>query len=401
MSLKINPKYLFSKLIENYYWIIIAGYTLAIFVPRVSIVAVSSILLVAILALQLLFVRSIKLDLGFVLVLYFLLSGLLYIKNGLPFQLYLTGVSYVLLPTVFYLIPRESIDVEKVFSRSFLALLFSFVLAVLFYYWWPEQYRLYCISHGYISAVARPQSSLQGIYGVTLVGSFAACAVIYYYGKWIQSNKLYHLLATAFSFGMVLFAGRRSAIFACILLFLLENLVIIIKSPRKKKHHLILIIIGILGVAGYVFYKSDEFSTFFERLTGISTAINERLWNWLENIESVKDKILLGKGLGAGGHIASSYGYLGVHDNSYLMMLVENGVIGLLLFLALLVSNFIAFLKNRQKSYLNYIALYIVIIFAIQAIGSNVFEFPTLAVLFWFSLSCCGGNTGKQPSVVQ
>ena len=110
--------------------------------------------------------------------------------------------------------------------------------------------------------------------------------------------------------------------------------------------------------------------------------------NWYFLLKRLKGSFLLGNGIGSMGHSAIEYNQSlqlgGVYDGNYALIIAESGIVGFGLFIWGIVDCFIRFWKNKSK---NYVAVFIVIIFILVAVGSNVWEFPLIAPLFWYSLS--------------
>lgn len=391
MRLKLSVRASIDFLTKNYFWMIVCCYTASVFVQQISIGVVSGLLSLFIFAAVIIkrkgHVRNIHVV---IYILMLLLSGIKYLINGLPINLYFTGIVYNLLPIALYFGNRK--DLSNLYGKSFSAIFYSLIIGVLFYIWAPLFYGEYLVKHNHLNYWFQVRTSLQGLYGITMVGSFSACCTIYYYGQWLVYNRKKDFLKAFISGLIMLFAGRRSAMAACLLLFIVENVVFYKTLKYNKRRQILIGVIAIFGLVLAILLDGGVIATWFERLTSVTAAVSERSSNWALNLDTIKANPIFGNGLGSSGHLASATGYVGVHDNSYLLILAENGILGLLALIAIIARTIRDFVKINNKQHENYIALFVVLAFLIQAIGSNVWEFPVLAALFWTSLSCCSIN---------
>lgn len=372
-----------------FYWIIMMLYIVEVPILSFSATTAGGILLLLI-GIMFLISKKGSLQASHIYVYFFILigSGFLYIIYDLPIRMFFSGLVYCVLPMVMYVVSKN--DVEKITNRAFAAILFSLALSYALYLWGPSFFGEYLVKHNYIRKVNQVSSSLQGLYGITAVGTYSACSTLFFYGRWVDSGNNKFLIATAFSAFILLVSMRRSAVASCILMLLVEIAVFILLY--KKNQHKQLKLLGLLVVLFLLFLviKRTYVLQVISKIANVSTAIAERSGNWAKNYEVIKDHLLFGTGVGSGGHIASTLGYIGVHDNSYLLIIRENGVIGLLAFATVVLVSSYRFFRNKSKTITNYVAFFIVCIFMIQAVGSNVWEFPFSASLFWLMLSICG-----------
>lgn len=391
-----------SFLYNNYYWIVFIGYMLSIFCLNFSIGLFTGVLFL-LLAFYCFTDKTYK-NKSNVLIFFVLLniiSLVHYIGNEKPIILLIKGLIYNTFPIVMYFLPKNALS--KFYNNTFEAIFFSFVISIFLFLWAPSFYIDYLFKQYYVlhwNEHSIFYNSIQGLYGITMLGTFSACSFLFFYGKWLVSNNVSALFKAFLSILILIFAGRRSAIFATGLLFIIENIQFYNINLKVKFKQKILIagtlLISLFSLALYY----DILFPFILRIFSIPDAISERSSNWMLNINNLSMfDVLFGKGVGAAGHVASSMGYIGVHDCSYLLTFVELGFFGFIFFLLPLIYNLSKFMFiKKTKAFENYIAFYIVIIFLIQAIGSNVFEFPALASLFWFSLSAVQTNVTKYNS---
>ncbi len=374
-------------MLANFYWIMIAAYLVDLFVFRVPISAVCSLLIILVFVLDLIASRGrILLDATALYFLWMIVSGFFAIAYGFPMILFIQAVAYMAIPVIMYSVKKHNI--AELYKRYMGAILASIMIAILMYYCAPDFYGRYLLYHHYQSGSSRDyiRLSMQGLYGITMLASFSAICSIYFFGKWLEKPQLRSLLKFGLALFTLVFTGRRSAVAGGLLLII----VIVIRYFHLRRKFgikqvfvisFVVIVLIISIVANY-----EVVSFWIKRMTGLSLAISERNSNWIEVFESLGSRIILGQGLGTAGHNAGAMGYLGAFDSSYVLLISELGIVGLLVFLLCLVKSFYRFfmVKHNER---NWFALYIVVLFLIQAIGSNVWEFPVLASLFWFSLS--------------
>ena len=384
--MKLNKSNILNLQLRSFYWIIVSTYVLAVFVQSISIVYVSSILLILVEVSSLSY-RKFKLHVDIYLLYFILLlaSGLMYFFNDISLELFFTGIAYSLLPMVLFFAPKEEPD--RILDYTFNALIVSMVAGALFYFWAPSFYGEYLAYHNYLQFAHQVKKSFQGLYGITSLGTYSACCTIFFFGKWLRKFNKYDIIKAIISL-LVLFATmRRSAVAACLIMFLIENLVFLRRFKENRRKHLIVIIIFIITMLGALLIYSNTIFSTLSRVANVRVAVSERSGNWVLNLAEVKNHLFGGTGLGSAGHLASAAGYVGVHDNSYLLIVRENGVLGIILFAGMIIKSLFAFTKISNKSFYNYISIFVIFIFMIQAIGSNVWEFPLLGSLFWICLS--------------
>ena len=93
---------------------------------------------------------------------------------------------------------------------------------------------------------------------------------------------------------------------------------------------------------------------------------------------------IFGHGIGSGGPTSRFLGYGGVTDAAYTKLLFENGIMGIILFVILILSSIFRGLKNF-KYYI--VELSIICFVAIAMTGSNTLSLAYLYILpFWYML---------------
>ena len=166
-------------LMKNFYWIMIAAYLVDLFFIRIPISAVCAILILIITAIFLYKRRGmipIK-PVSFYFI-WMLLSCGLCVLNKLPLVLFVQGVAYTAVPVLLYFVPKK--DPEGITSHYIAALFASIIIAYVLFAWAPGFYGEYLVYHGHLGRPDKAwiQSALNGLYGITMLSSFAAICSI-------------------------------------------------------------------------------------------------------------------------------------------------------------------------------------------------------------------------------
>lgn len=387
MNLQTTIYRIKNLFLYHVFWIIIIGYMISLLKQNFSILIYICGVLTACLIMEFVFER-IKLDIAVFYLLYMIMSFLMYQMNHISLQLYFKGIAYVMIPMFLYFIPKNNMNhfMEKTFS----AILFSLVIAVILYIWAPEFYAQYLHSRGFIGGPRaewiRP-SLIQGLYGITTIGSLSACSVIYYYWQ-MADNKKYSGIKCLICFCIMLYTRRRAAVISAFVVFILENIILNKMQKRVRKRMLILMALTVIIAFSCILFREQAWAL-IDRFINVKGAFGERSSVWTEGVMSMGMNVILGYGLGSSGHAAIASGYMGVADGQYAFTIVELGIIGFFLFTCIIIKSFRCFIYNKEK---NYIPMFFVLLFLLQSLGSNILEFPILAILFWYSLSAMQGT---------
>lgn len=387
MNLQMKMYGIKDFLKNNVFWIIIIGYIISLFRQDFSILIYIAGILTICLSTELLSER-IKLDIVSTYLIYMIMSLLMYQYNDRPVALYFKGIAYVMIPMFLYFIPKKNMNyfMEKTFSAIF----FSFIIALILYIWAPEFYSQYLYSKGFIGGPRaewiRP-SLIQGLYGITTIGSLSACSVIYYYWQMAEQKK-YSGIKCLICLCIMLSTKRRAAVISALMVFVLENIILNKMRKKVKQRMFILMAISVLGLLLCILFKEQVWAQ-IDRLINVKDAFGERSGVWTEMVTSMGMNMVLGYGLGSSGHAAIASGYMGVPDGQYVFTFVELGIIGIILFICIIIKSFRTFINNKEK---NYVPMFFVLLLLLQSLGSNILEFPILAILFWYSLSAMQGT---------
>lgn len=208
--------------------------------------------------------------------------------------------------------------------------------------------------------------------------------------KMFQSpnNKLIYMFFNLIIFGAVLLSLQRSAIVCCCLMigaYFFYYLFNRNKGVNKANFKYILLAILVLVIIALALGTSDVVQKVLFRFTqmGASDAF-EVEGSRTEQIHSALgswENFITGNGLGTAGSKARSMGYPGISDGNYIKLLVEEGVVGFCLFLALIFSTFIRALKNFK-----YLSMECCVVGSLifTMLGSDSLMFTYYIVPYWY-----------------
>lgn len=392
---------IYNQLYPNYYAVIMVMYFLSLFVLTIPRAAIIGIIMLSI-DIVLLTKIKMKMYLGefwvFVYICFCCFTGIRYLSNSVPINVFFASISYSLLPMLFVFM-RDREKYIKTIDITFKAIFVSIILAWVLYIIAPPFYGEYLVYHSLSSREDFEwiRAALQGVYGITALGTFSAISGLYFFYRYISEERIKYLIVFGISTITLFFTGRRSAIGAFIVTYALEIFLFIIRGGKKSKRVGYAILVVCLLGGFIVLQKMDEVILILNRVLDISTAINERNSNWKEALNSIHGMDwFIGSGYGSRSHlVANIKGITGVFDNNYLELLLEIGVVGMILFsacilIALFPKRYIIRFEGDKisKQYKDYslLATLIILVYMIQAIGSNVWEFQILAPLFWMCI---------------
>ena len=167
-----------------------------------------------------------------------------------------------------------------------------------------------------------------------------------------SSNKLLYLICSLIILGAVFLSLQRSAIISCILMIAAYFFYYMFNKKGHNKGNfkyiiyalvilgIIVLALGSMEVVQKVLFRFTQMgaSDAFEVEGSRTEQIRTTLASW--------ENFITGNGMGTAGSKARSMGYPGMSDGNYIKLLVEEGIIGFVIFMALIISTFIKALKN-------------------------------------------------------
>lgn len=389
MKISLKPQRLWSI-----YYIILFG-TCVFSMFRTSFqVGTFSVFVMMILILTKLsiFKRWCKQDVLLIFYVFWCVASIVWSVGNNRMSNFMVSFGYTLMPSCFYLwaktITKE--DSKKCLNIFIQSIFFSMLFGLLLYILVPNFYGDFLVLKRHIpnNTTYQIRKIFSGIFGPTITGSLCTIGAIYELRRFLYVNKKkwYRLLILSV---LLIMTARKSAI-AVFMLFALYE---VLHSIRVNKNNIVrivvlsimIVILSAFLISRYPEILQEVLNRFNLQEFSYGLSIRDE-WNSnsLKNMQSV----LYGNGFGAAGHRAGVYNgaTVTVYDNSYMLILCETGIVGLILFVLFNFFNINAALKNINACKFE---LEVVLILLVQAFTSNIFELLYLTPIYWFCLGRC------------
>ncbi len=368
--------------------------------PIVDIIAVYSIFLSIIYVHEKLYKNSWKLTiLDFFVFSYLfisILSFFLYFLSGNATAViaYVYGIHYLVFPIfLFFSVKLLSYEQQKILIKRIIFFnLFIIVIGFLMSYLRPEFYTAFLqdilSQKGYLEnfqLYARMQSYL----GSTAVGNIAAVTILLIT---LVEMKLVHKM---FIFWLMLLAGLLSQQRSAIVMTAIAATYFIFSrdKPFLKKTFFLFISVLIILSSFFLFLNNNEQVNYYVEYTFQNRIFNDLiLGNPLKERESsyingwnIFLEYPFGVGLGATTNAASAVQenrWSQVVDANFMRILADLGILGLIVFFMIFVFSIKKSFKHKEK----FAWMLIILVYFIQAIGTNVFDSYYIAHSFWLLL---------------
>lgn len=341
-----------------------------------------------------------------IFIVYNLISIVFVFSNSIWLEGYYYDVLNFILPmSAFYVGNCLVVDKNKLYDALMYSAIFccAFGLGMLFFSsgWYVE--RLSIVSQELLGTelgdseealhLTRFSSFLYSPYGIQYFGIPAMTILLYKllktdYGESKIMRLFLFLSLIIFIVSIVLCQMRVSWAYMIILLVSFGWLGM--KSPNGRRIFLGVIIVLIIGSIAYTSISNSSVgASLAEPLTSriaemsFSTAMSGRTDQYASLLNNW-NRPILGYGMGTGGATARIAGLPGASDAGYMKILYENGMVGFILFLLIMVPTVFRILKH-PKRYV--IEGHIVFFFLIAMLGSNSLSISVYySVILWFAL---------------
>lgn len=327
-------------------------------------------------------------------VVYTLLSGVVYIFNGKPFSLFYDALSNYILPMFVFFIGMKTRDANAFLIPMVLALSLALVLTIIPYLSfspWYIQYILdnrndtdivgenYLLSNLRFSGVAT--SAYFIMYMCVPILSYCLALTVLYKKR----NIVLYIVSILCIVSLILCQQRTAILFVA--LAILYFFVFLGKNNRKSTIVVLVLLAALIFILPtYVERFDDLVGLVTGRVENMSfeTAFVDERQDKVTQVFSVWGNPIFGDGVGVYSHAAFYAGYVSVNDCAWIKLLVENGVVGVLLFLAIVGKSLIRGFKLRKHYYTE---LFIIVFYMVAMIGSDSLSMQTtFSVFFWFAL---------------
>lgn len=346
-------------------------------------------------------------DLMWMLLFTNILSFPLIILSGRPISCYTNEIfNYIPAMLYFFVGASSNVDTEKFYRYLLISATISFTIGLLLYFttpdWyvsklaeWANQSKIASVEMSETSVLehTRFQSYLMSEYAIshfTMFGLAVVCFTAFREDKYKISSKWVYLSIFVLLVCAII-SQMRVAMFCSVATFLSFIIYDIFISKKGKSLRIILVISVILitAVAYFICSNREQFELVSSLMSNrmeemsIGKALKGRE-NQIDNLMSTWNWVIIGHGLGSGGAISLLGGYPGVTDQNYIKILYENGLLGMLLFMIIIIKTLIKAIK-KYRYYT--IELVIIVFVMIAMLGSNTLCFAYLYILpFWFAI---------------
>lgn len=322
-----------------------------------------------------------------------ILSGFNYFifdtKNG--FILFVEGIYFLFIPMIFFVVGEQLKDKSffYVFIRNIILANFLIcTLGLLLYFTFPHFYFVFLRETELAFTLSNYMEKMRmsSVVGSTAVGNISAYSiplVFFLYENKKIKNIHFYVTLVVFVLSVILSFQRGAWVAFCVSFVLsLCYYSLGIKHSLNRIVYLFLILL-LLFIILFVFVpRVVDYNWLSERINSTSAvAIDERSYQWKYAVEEFY-KQPTGHGIGSFSHRAIALGHRAIPDGNYFRMLVEYGFVGFSIFLIFISRSL--FLLYKKNIYLFASSM----VFIIQALGSNVMDFPYLSCFFWFIIGC-------------
>lgn len=335
---------------------------------------------------------------------YNLLSFALILGNDVETECFTSRIRTYLFPILFFYFGSNVEFSKTKFYKSFLySMIFCFIIGFYLYFFTPSYYTDYLLrvrentwymGDTYHTAETimehiRFGSFFSDSYAISYfsVPSLILSFSFLFYKSERKHDKLWYFIALI-SLAAAILCQQRIAIalsIAIVMFFSFWG----IKNDNKTLAIVFGVAIGLAISSMVMFLDKDRLSTISEMIFGrfehmhFNEAMDDRTGQYT-GIWSSWNNIVLGDGLGSHSGVAMMYGHKVVNDGEFIRVLVENGIIGILIFSTFILKSLVrAYRLNRWLLP----ELLVVLYFLLACIGSDALSIMFFYTpIFWFCL---------------
>lgn len=337
-----------------------------------------------------------------VLLVYKLLSVVMYLFNGLPIECYTRTLQNEIFPLLFFYLGYAYSNDYEFNKKYLLSCSFCFIVGIYLYLRMPDYYVNF-LSHSFVESNLEVHedgliflSRMGSFFGSSYVISFFSIpslvlSLSYLENKSINIKPVVLVGVSLISFVSAILSGQRIAIVFAVFIIFFFAVYFLVRSKNRIRLfsiYVILIIIVIVAVVVAVrnspvldMYINRLFST-KDRFT-FESAISERMGQYTSFDRYTNISLIFGLGLGSCGHISNDFGFVSILDGEYLRLFYENGIVGFSLFLVIIFCTLNRLFIRRKYLY----AEGLILIFNLTSmIGANSLEYFLFSFFFWYTL---------------
>ena len=330
------------------------------------------------------------------------LSIIQYSYNDRPIEGYFGEVSNYVAAMLFYYVGASDDRLGRHFyNRLLYSIVIVFTIGLIFYFLTPSWYvarnleiinNQSGVEYNEINVLAQMRFSafFGDSYYVSHLSVFAVAIAVF--GVAYKKGKEKVLAYVGLTIGLLssIACMHRAAILgSAIALILFAYFYLKTQNHLYKFYFGIIVIVLLLAIVIIFAGTGDRMDTLFEMLTNrvddnmsLGKALDERKFT-KELMDDMKFYIF-GHGLGSGGVGMRAYGYPGISDMQYVKMFYENGVVGAVLFILIILQT----LRKGIKYIRYFLTEDVIILFILLAmLGSNSLSIYYFIVYpFWYAV---------------
>lgn len=325
-------------------------------------------------------------------IVYTLFSGVAYLYNDRPIVCYIDSLRNYILPMfMFYIGMNYRFDTYRFVNPFTYTMVFTLVITIYAYITFAPWYIDYRISNVEVQNINYQLNNLRfsGPYPTSYYIQFLCIGMLaYFLNKIVILKKRFYLdyIIVAILIISLILSQQRSA-----MLFTFISIPYFLYFTGKKVKYisyffLLGIIVMLVAVQFSNLIRLDDIIALVTNRTekmAFSDAFGERS-DSVFRIFTVWSNYLLGDGVGVYGHAAFYEGFVTVNDCAWVKLLVEQGFIGTLLFIYILIQSLLRAIKNIKFFYPE---TFIILFYMVSMIGSDSLSMVIeMSVFFWFSL---------------
>ena len=378
----------FKNIMQYYYWVAIGVYFFTMLVPgfRPGVVVATFIVLLflnSILRKRLVYLTHLD-----ILILFY---GMYNISSfawcsvgGFGISDFIGEVAVSLVPVLLYFCTCN-IKREEFYNKSLIAIILCVLIGLVLFFWMPAFYREYLSNYGFAvtSNIAHCRQGFSSFLGRIAMGTYSVFGISICIERLRKEKSKKNYLCLILLTIACILSSQRSSWVGAVAIFMFEVFHILKKRILSISKNVVMIFpVALVLVCFFIYYSADMGTQVIEKLSNFSGAFSERTFTWKETIMNLNN-IVIGSGLGSVGHRVLGISNIRVTDGSYIKLLAETGIIGFLLFMAIVLIAIKKLWPYRKERYIELVMIFFILF---QAIGSNVFALQVIAPILWFSI---------------
>lgn len=338
-----------------------------------------------------------------VLILYFIISGL---TSGMPLSFFSNELRFFIIPC-FFLFAGMYYPYNDFYKRFLNVTIFCVIIGFVLYVLRPSFYSNYLASvynnswytSGTISGSSamlemfRFSSIFGSSYAISYYVTFGLCLLMvdFFRVRPLVKNEYYRVVLICLFIGAITLSSHRVAIAYAVLLLGVSFLYGKLTHNNITKYIIYIVLVFLLLIILVSIFADKMYFDFIksnvlERFTEMSyeTAMEQGRNTQMARALSGWNNVILGDGTGSKGAMAREAGFPAITDGGYIKLLTENGILGCIFFILLIVPTIFRALKYN-KLYKTELLIVVYVLFSMLGANSLSISYHYV-LLFWFCI---------------